>query len=220
MEIHLPGHVRTFRDFFVHLGIITLGILIALGLEQVVEAHHRAQIGRATLVSFRGELAYDRRQVLEVMAATAGMRGQLQRQIEAIEAAHEPLAKAAIPIEYPPIQFDYIVSASWETAIATQALYYIPAVDAKRFSEAYGVFRLFLDAERSGLSAWQDLRRFGADAAALTPEQRRALVEELRRYESFTYVIEMIGKGTLQTCDRALQEGSSRAPSQSQTGPS
>jgi hypothetical protein len=205
MEIHLPGPIRTFRDFFVHLGIIILGILIALGLEQIVEAHHRAKIGRETVVSFRSELAYDRQQVVEVMGATAGLRGQLQRQIEAIEAVRDPAPKGAIPIEYPLIHFDYIASASWETAIATQALYYIPAADAKRFSEAYGVFRLFMDEERTGLTAWQDLRRFGADAAALTPEQRRALVEQLRRYESFTYVIEMIGKGTLQTCDRALQ---------------
>jgi hypothetical protein len=205
MEIHLPGHVRTFRDFCVHLGIITLGSLIALGLEQVVEAHHRAKIGRETVVSFRGELAYDRQQVLEVMAATAGLRGQLQTQIAVIEAEREPAAKAAIPIEYPQIHFDYIASASWETAIATQALYYIPAADAKRFSEAYGVFSLFMDEERGGLAAWQNLRRFGTDAGALTPEQRRALVEELRRYESFTYVIDMIGKGTLQACDRALQ---------------
>jgi hypothetical protein len=51
----------------------------------------------------------------------------------------------------------------------------------------------------------QDLRRFGADAGALTPEQRRALAEELRHYESFTHVIEMISKGTLRACDRALQ---------------
>ena len=205
MEIHLPGHIRTFRDFLVHLGIITLGILIALGLEQLVEAHHRAKIGRDTVVSFRGELAYDREQVLEVMSATAGLRGQLQKQIEVIEAMRDVAPKGAIPIEYPQIHFDYISSASWETAIATQALYYIPAPDAKRFSEAYGVFRLFRDEERAGLAAWQDLRRFGADAAALTPEQRRALVEQLRRYESFTYVIDMIGKGTLQACDRALQ---------------
>jgi hypothetical protein len=205
MEIHLPGPIRTFRDFFVHLGIIILGILIALGLEQIVEARHRANIGRETVVSLRSELAYDRQQVLEVMGATAGLRGQLQTQIEAIEAARDPAAKGSIPIEYPQIHFDYIASASWETAIATQALYYIPAADAKRFSEAYGVFRLFMDEERTGFTAWQDLRRFGPDAAALTPEQRRALVEQLRRYESFTYVIDMIGKGTLQACDRALQ---------------
>ncbi len=32
MEFHLAGHVRTLEDFLTHLGIVTLGILIALGL--------------------------------------------------------------------------------------------------------------------------------------------------------------------------------------------
>ncbi len=34
MEFHLPGQVRTLKD-------VTLGILIALGLEQLADAHHR-----------------------------------------------------------------------------------------------------------------------------------------------------------------------------------
>ena len=45
IDIHPPAHgAMTRRDFFVHLGIVVLGILIAIGLEQAVEAvHHRVQ---------------------------------------------------------------------------------------------------------------------------------------------------------------------------------
>ena len=45
IDIHPPQHgAMTRRDFFTHLGIVVLGILIAIGLEQAVEAvHHRAQ---------------------------------------------------------------------------------------------------------------------------------------------------------------------------------
>ena len=45
IDIHAPTHApMTRRDFFVHLGIVVLGILIAIGLEQAVEAvHHRVQ---------------------------------------------------------------------------------------------------------------------------------------------------------------------------------
>jgi hypothetical protein len=50
IDIHPPQHgSMTRRDFFVHLGIVVLGILIAIGLEQTVEyIHHRHQ--RAELV--------------------------------------------------------------------------------------------------------------------------------------------------------------------------
>jgi hypothetical protein len=37
MDLHPPGGpVRSVKDFFVHIGVVTLGILIALGLEQLV----------------------------------------------------------------------------------------------------------------------------------------------------------------------------------------
>jgi hypothetical protein len=46
IDIHPPQHAAiTGRDFFVHLGIVVLGILIAIGLEQTVEFfHHRHQV--------------------------------------------------------------------------------------------------------------------------------------------------------------------------------
>ena len=34
---------------------------------------------------------------------------------------------------------------------------------------------------------------------------RGRLIEDLRRYESFTYAIELLGKGTLASCDAALK---------------
>lgn len=43
MEFHLAGHVRTLKDFLINLGIVTLGILIALGVEELAAAHHPLQ---------------------------------------------------------------------------------------------------------------------------------------------------------------------------------
>jgi len=43
LDVHAPHNtVHTWKDFFVHLGTIAIGLLIAIGLEQSVEAlHHR-----------------------------------------------------------------------------------------------------------------------------------------------------------------------------------
>ena len=48
-------------------------------------------------------------------------------------------------------------------------------------------------------------RVFGNDSARLAPDERRALFEQLHRYESFTYVIDMMGRAAIQACERALQ---------------
>ncbi len=42
MEVHAPHQpLNTWREFWIHLGTITVGLLIALGLEQTVEYGHR-----------------------------------------------------------------------------------------------------------------------------------------------------------------------------------
>jgi hypothetical protein len=51
MEIHpLDAPVHSFRDFVVHLVLIVLGVLIALGAEGIVEAvHHRNLVAEANI---------------------------------------------------------------------------------------------------------------------------------------------------------------------------
>jgi len=62
MDLHPPGGpVRSVKDFFVHIGVVTLGILIALGLEQLVEAHHRANLAKIAVAGFRRELIQELR---------------------------------------------------------------------------------------------------------------------------------------------------------------
>lgn len=58
IDIHPPQHsVTTRRDFFVHLFIVVLGILIAIGLEQTVEVIHHAHERRALIENFHHECA-------------------------------------------------------------------------------------------------------------------------------------------------------------------
>jgi hypothetical protein len=52
MDLHPPGGpVRSLKDFFIHIGVVTPGILIALGLEQLVESHHRAHLADAAIAT-------------------------------------------------------------------------------------------------------------------------------------------------------------------------
>src|ERR1700722_18843768 len=42
MDVHPPhAGIHTWKDFWIHLGTITIGLLIAIGLEQSVEWMHR-----------------------------------------------------------------------------------------------------------------------------------------------------------------------------------
>ena len=42
LDVHPPQSTHTWRDFFIHIATICIGLLIAIGLEQSVEFfHHR-----------------------------------------------------------------------------------------------------------------------------------------------------------------------------------
>ena len=49
LDVHaLHQPVRTWKDFFVHIATIVIGLLIAIGLEQTVEYfHHRHEVREA-----------------------------------------------------------------------------------------------------------------------------------------------------------------------------
>jgi len=47
LDVHVPHPTHTWKDFFIHVGTICVGLLIAIGLEQTVEYfHHQHQLHR------------------------------------------------------------------------------------------------------------------------------------------------------------------------------
>jgi hypothetical protein len=204
MDLHPPGGpVRSVKDFFVHLGVVTLGILIALGLEQLVEAHHRASLAKIAVAGFRKELAYDEGQVRDVLARMLELQGKIDAAIVTLSPTPSP-GNSGAPIVYPGISLYLVSTASWDTAIATQALNELPFDAVTRYAQAYGTLRLFAETEREGLSIWQGVSRFGTDPAALTQDQRATLIQELRRYSNALTAINFAGRGALKSCDDAL----------------
>jgi hypothetical protein len=204
MDLHPPGGpVRSVKDFFVHIGVVTLGILIALGLEQLVEAHHRANLAKIAVAGFRKELAYNEDQVKEVLTRMPELQTKIETAISRLSAAPIPGA-AAEPLTYPGFSLDIVSTASWDTAIATQALNELPFDAVTRYAQAYGTLRLFVETEREGLTVWQGVHRFGTDPTALNHDQRTTLIQELRHYSNVLTVIDFAGQGALKTCDAAL----------------
>jgi hypothetical protein len=72
LDVHPPHEsAHTWRDFFIHIATIVLGLLIAVGLEQSVEAiHHRRQVAE-TREALRKEMAINQ---VEYQVATSEWR--------------------------------------------------------------------------------------------------------------------------------------------------
>ena len=62
LDIHPPHHAAsTWRDFFIHIATIVIGLCIAVGIEQTVEyIHHRREL-RTAREELHEELTRNRR---------------------------------------------------------------------------------------------------------------------------------------------------------------
>jgi hypothetical protein len=64
LDVHVPHPTHTWRDFFIHIATITVGLLIAVGLEQTVEYFHHLHQRRQLEEDLRVE-AESNRNVIE-----------------------------------------------------------------------------------------------------------------------------------------------------------
>jgi hypothetical protein len=71
MENHAPAHpVLSWKDALLHLGIVTIGILIALGLESVVEWRHHISLASEARANIVSEIRDNRRELDDVLKTT------------------------------------------------------------------------------------------------------------------------------------------------------
>jgi hypothetical protein len=169
-----------------------------------VEAHHRAQLAKTAVAGFRKELAYNEGQVNYMQGQISDLQSKAERAIAQLSSAPSPGTVEA-PIVFPGFSLEIVSTASWDTAVATQALNELPFDAVTRYAQAYGTLRVFAETERETLGIWKDLRRFGTDPAALNKDQRAGLILELRRYGNALTVVDFAGRAALRDCGDALK---------------
>ena len=140
-----PRGTRTWRDFFVDIATIVIGLLIAIGLEQSVEyVHHRQQLREA-----RRELSKevdDNRRIVELnIESTRKASLALDADIAILRA--QPSSRFPVPKK-----LDYswepwnTRDGSWQAAKQSGSLSLMPHDESRRYSHVYAVLAAFMDA--------------------------------------------------------------------------
>jgi hypothetical protein len=146
LDVHAPHEtVHTWKDFFIHIATIVIGLLIAVGLEQTVEYfHHRHQVTemRKALEVERhinanefGILTEDFHRVVPKLQANMAVYKFLQ------------LHPGAPPEQWPGrlswVSISgYFFDSAWKTAQQSDVLQYMPRAEVLHQSELYA--RLYL----------------------------------------------------------------------------
>jgi hypothetical protein len=139
MHIHKPKAAHSPREFLSEIGVIVVGVLIALALEQAVEWVHWRHETDAARDALKSEAANN----LGAAAFRQRQHGCLQRRLEELEVIFErhangkPFALRARvggPVYYGAVQ------NAWQVEVASQGLAHMPLNEKLKFSAAYDEF--------------------------------------------------------------------------------
>jgi hypothetical protein len=139
LDVHPPDHkLHGVRDFMVHLLTITIGLLIALALENAAEAFHHRQQRKEAETLIRQELAHNRDILLK---AEGSLQTEIAGMTKAIVALQD-LSQGKTPqghLEEKELQFSEgpLQDAAWRTASTTGVLSYMDYEEVENFSNAY-----------------------------------------------------------------------------------
>src|SRR6202050_1648594 len=141
LDVHAPHQtVYSWKDFLVHIAAISIGLLIAVGLEQTVELfHHRHQVAE-----IRRSLA-DERRINEVIFTSAC--NEFRRYAPILFGSLQTLTyprthPGASPTQWPGRFSFYMLitrfqDSAWKTALQSAALEYMPRAEVRTYSDVY-----------------------------------------------------------------------------------
>jgi hypothetical protein len=138
LDVHSPTEpVHGWRDFFIHLVTITIGLVIALSLEGCVEWRHHKNLVREAQ---GGMLIEIRTNSDRLQNALENLRNEQNVLTQDVVILRKIMANPKAPNQETPLinftlpSFDDV---SWRTAQSTGALSYMPYEQAHEYSDIY-----------------------------------------------------------------------------------
>lgn len=214
IDVHAPHErMEGIRDFLLHLLTITVGLLIALSLEGLVEWRHHVHLVDEANRTLRVELAYNSKQLASESVQLVKETAQVDKDLETLRAIQRDSRNKAAQNASLSVNFSgtSLRDTAWRTAQATGALGYMDCDQSQRYSGAYQSGADFEQAEKSisedtatflGLVEKFDLNGPGRLTAAQASDIAQCL-GVLRTHILFVHIAMHVAKAT----DDAVLEG-------------
>jgi hypothetical protein len=188
MEVHPPHHtISTWRDFFVHMATICLGLLIALGLEQTVEvihrAHQREQLREALDHDSRQEIADANGAKRYIEAYIAWLLANIKTVQTAIVAHQTPPPELPFRPSKSQTHYDVATDPAFDAAKASGTLGLLSQEDVRAYSEADFVTAQLQKAYDEGQSGVQALHALAIESGTADGKTDFSKLDEQQRHQ-------------------------------------
>lgn len=136
LDVHAPHEsVHTWRDFFIHIATICVGLLIAIGLEQTVEAIHRHQERHRLVEAMQVEARKNSGYLHIVLHDDLTYAHWFHQVAQMIKAAQPVDGKITITLPAPPDQTPHATASRsvWSVARASGKVALLPDEQAEAY---------------------------------------------------------------------------------------
>jgi hypothetical protein len=142
VEVHPPhGSIRSVKDFMLHLLAITIGLLIALGLEASVEWMHHRHLVREARENIAQEVRDNQQSLAKEMSALPNEKMQLEALLRVVSDRQN--GRATRPSENLVWNVTRLSDSSWNTAFSTGAVAHMNYEEVRRYSQLYALQQMF-----------------------------------------------------------------------------
>lgn len=203
MDIHRPKHpVASLRGFLLEMFTVTCGIIIALGLDGLVVAHHNDRLRQQALRDFQAEVGASQQRLGAILSGQAADSALIEK---LLQYGTERLAHR--PTKFPGGQiiarsFAFLPSDAWQTALATQAIAQLSFEQVRALAALHAGDVVFNDFQAHAREQWVGIAAFG-DPEQLDDAEIRNALQVLRVAYAYQKSIVALAQDLLGKADAA-----------------
>jgi hypothetical protein len=156
LDVHPPHQsIHTWRDFFIHLVTITVGLLIALALEATAEWLHHRHLVHVAHTNIRLEIEENRKSLADDLTSVRQDQTRIEGDIKQLVALRGGAKLEHSSLQYH-IDWSSFSNSAWRTAQSSGALNFIDYRTAESLTNVYAQQQIVSD---RGLNVFDDQSR-------------------------------------------------------------
>ncbi|MBZ5720793.1 MAG: hypothetical protein LAO03_10475 [Acidobacteriia bacterium] len=201
MEIHPPHAIRSTKDFLLQLLTITIGILIALTLDGVLEWTHHHQLVHEAEANLITEVRENQAEISKGMPELRTSEQQLKQMVALVHQLQQNRASAVNNVTFN-WTLDELHATSWNTASATGAIAYMDYTEVKRYTRVYDLQQQFMTVQNK---AFDSVMLVYGLTTLLQKDMKRVSDSELAQAER-VLGLALANAGAVESVESALNE--------------
>jgi hypothetical protein len=208
MDVHAPHQpVHTWRDFAIHLVVVTIGLFIALSLEGLIGYIHHRHLVRTARENIRIELQHNHESAQHSLDLLQANVERQQSNIKSIHGLMEEGTNFHGHVDNT-MDMDTPSTAAWHTARDTGALGFMPYDEVQRYSDIYELGDMInttsIDIAKEDFDAAAPFY-MGYDVGKLPPAEYQRLLQDNARVQielaSLRQIVQQYDKHVLEELD-------------------